>query len=325
MAERKVTITDDWAYRKIRTVILENEHLKLTVLPEIGAKIYDIIYKPQQKNLLWHNPRIPPRKVPFGAAFDDVWSGGWDEIFPNDAPCNYGGERYPDMGEVWSIPWDYSVSRTEEKPQAVTLVTSVTSPITPCKLTRTLTLKEGELSIHLEYALENLSHDSLKFLWKLHPALAINETCSIEIPASRGIIDPRYRHLYSETSAEYDWPNAINREEKRVNISKIPPATEHCCSLHYVTDLQDGVVKFRNPRDNLDATFKFPKEIFTSVWLFLAYGGYRSLYTAVIEPSTSYPYDLAQAIKEGNFSRIKSDSKLKCDIDLELNTHSDTS
>jgi len=202
LAERKVTITNDWTYRKIRTVILENEYLKLTVLPEIGAKIYDIIYKPQQKNLLWHNPRIPPMKAPFGAAFDDVWSGGWDEIFPNDAPCNYDGERYPDMGEVWSIPWNYSVSRTEERPQAVTLVTSVTSPITPCKLTRTLTLKEGEASIHLQYALENLSHTSLKFLWKLHPALAINETCSIEIPASRGIIDPRYRHLYSETSTE---------------------------------------------------------------------------------------------------------------------------
>ncbi len=228
------------------------------------------------------------------------------------------------MGEVWSIPWDYSVSRTEERPQAVTLVTSVTSPITPCKLTRTLTLKEGEASIHLEYALENLSHDSLKFLWKLHPALAINETCSIEIPASKGIIDPRYRHLYSETSAEYAWPNAIDRDEKRVDVSRIP-ATEHSCSTHYVTNLQDGVVKFRNPRDNLDATFKFPKEIFTSVWLFLAYGGYRSIYTAVIEPSTSYPYDLAQAIKEGNFSLIKPDSKLKCDIDVELHDHSDTS
>ena len=325
MAKRKVTITDDWTYRKIQTVILENEYLKLTVLPEIGAKIYDIIYKPQQKNLLWHNPRISPMKAPFGTAFDDVWSGGWDEIFPNDAPCNYDGERYPDMGEVWSIPWNYSVSRTEERPQTVTLVNSVTSPITPCKLTRSLTLKEGEASIHLQYVLENLSHTSLKFLWKLHPALAINETCSIEIPASRGIIDPRYRHLYSETSTEYEWPNAIDGGEKRVNTSRIPPATEHSCSLHYVTDLQDGVVEFRNPRDNFDATFKFPKEIFTSVWLFLAYGGYRSIYTAVIEPSTSHPYDLAQAIKEGNFSLIKPDSKLKCGIDVELHDHSDTS
>jgi len=72
LAERKVTVTDDWTYREIRTVILENEYLKVTVFPEIGAKIYDLIYKPRQKNLLWHNPRIPPMKVPFGAAFDDV-------------------------------------------------------------------------------------------------------------------------------------------------------------------------------------------------------------------------------------------------------------
>jgi hypothetical protein len=167
-----------------------------------------------------------------------------------------------------------------------------------------------------------LSHDSLKVLWKLHPALAINESCSIEIPASKGIIDPRYRHLFSENSAEYNWPNAIGRDEKRLNISRIPPATQHSCSLHYVTDLQEGAVKFRNPRDNLDVTFKFPKEIFTSVWLFLAYGGYRSLYTAVIEPSTSYPYDLGQAIKEGEFLLVEPKSKLKCDLDVELNNHS---
>ena len=39
MAERKVTVTDDWTYREIRTVILENEYLKLTVFPEIGFSL----------------------------------------------------------------------------------------------------------------------------------------------------------------------------------------------------------------------------------------------------------------------------------------------
>jgi len=68
------------------------------------------------------------------------------------------------------------------------------------------------------------------------------------------------------------------------------------------------------------ATIRFPREVFNNVWLFLAYGGWRSVYTAVIEPSTSYPYDLAQAIKEGHCSRLDPDMVLSCEIEVELST-----
>jgi len=315
-----IIATDNSAYRGNRMVILENNLLSLTVLPELGAKIYDLIYKPTQKNLLWHHPRIFPHKVPLGAAFDDVWAGGWDEIFPNDAPCIVGGERYPDMGEVWSTEWDYSIIRND--PQSATLSTITKTPISASRLTRTITIREDEASLSIRYLIENIGQDTLRFLWKIHPAFDVNETCTIHIPAKTGIVDPRYRQLYSKSSQKYPWPKVRSRDGVTVDLSSVPLASTHICSLHYVTDLSDGFVVLRNPRDNVDVRINFDKETLHTIWLFLDYGGYRSLYTAVIEPSTSYPYDLSQAIREGRFSRLEPGQQLSCRIDLQVLPHS---
>jgi len=315
LVERNATATDHWTYNGIRTITLENEFLKLTVFPELGAKIYDLIYKPRQKNLLWHNPRIPPSKVPFGVAFDDVWSGGWDEIFPNDAPSSVGVDKYPDMGEIWSINWDYAITR--QATGGVTLTTSTYSHIAPCKITRHLTL-EMDSKVYLKYEFENIGQDTLKFLWKLHPAFEINERCTMEIPGKTGIVDARYRHLFSPSSQTYQWPNATMKNGQRRDISKIMPSTDRTCTLHYVTDLSDGWIKFKDQLNNLATKIIFPKEIINSIWLFLAYGGWRSVYTAVFEPSTSYPYDLAQAIQEGQVHNLESHQKLECPIEVEI-------
>lgn len=51
-----VVACDDWTYSGLRTIILENDCLRVTAFPELGGKLYDLIYKPIQKNVLWHNP-----------------------------------------------------------------------------------------------------------------------------------------------------------------------------------------------------------------------------------------------------------------------------
>ena len=66
----------DWQYRGMQVLRLENDRLCIDVLPELGAKIYNFVHKPSGHNLLWHNPTLPPARQPYGAAYDDNWSGG---------------------------------------------------------------------------------------------------------------------------------------------------------------------------------------------------------------------------------------------------------
>ena len=71
-------------------IAMEGERLRLTLFPDAGAKILDLVHRPTDENLLWQNPRVPLRRTYPGAAFDDVWCGGWDELFPTDAACEIG-------------------------------------------------------------------------------------------------------------------------------------------------------------------------------------------------------------------------------------------
>lgn len=307
-----VYVSDEWSFRGLKAVVMQNEKIRLTVLPELGAKIYDIVYLSKGVNVLWHNPRIRPKRVQFGSRFDDVWSGGWDEIFPNDAESTVGGERYPDMGEVWSVEWDHELrqGRTES-----TLVTSVSCPITPVSITRSITMRKGVARFDCMYEFTNLGRDTVKFLWKIHPAFAINSGCRISVPATEGKIDRRYSARFA--TEKYPWPMAVTKGGKKVDISVVKPRS-NTCSLHYLTGLREGKATFSDSVNGLRSTIRFQKEIMNNVWLFLAYGGWRGVFNAVVEPSTSYPYDLAEAISEGNVAEIDGGGKLRASVSFEV-------
>ena len=58
-----VDIDVHWKYHDLRVLRIENELVCLDVLPELGAKIYNFIHKPSGRNLLWHNPHLPPQRT----------------------------------------------------------------------------------------------------------------------------------------------------------------------------------------------------------------------------------------------------------------------
>ena len=75
-----LSISTGWTLHGLRAILVENRFLRLVVLPEAGGKIWQITYKPMDAQILWNNPRILPAKHAIHARYDDVWSGGWDEL-----------------------------------------------------------------------------------------------------------------------------------------------------------------------------------------------------------------------------------------------------
>lgn len=90
------TISDDWSYLGFKTVILENELIRATVLPDLGAKIHELIYKPSDHDFMYHHPRVECRVPVFDVNVDDWWTGGMDEAIP---------------GRKLSISWGSMVAR----------------------------------------------------------------------------------------------------------------------------------------------------------------------------------------------------------------------
>ncbi len=55
-----------------RSVVLENEFLKATFLPEVGGRLISLVYKPQQRELLHRNPVFQPANL----AIRNAWLSG---------------------------------------------------------------------------------------------------------------------------------------------------------------------------------------------------------------------------------------------------------
>jgi len=84
-------VSDEYTFRGLRLVVLENEKLRVTVLVDKGTDIYEFL-KPLDVDFLWHSPTVlhqpglfVPSSPPGKGAFLDYYEGGWQEMLPNSA------------------------------------------------------------------------------------------------------------------------------------------------------------------------------------------------------------------------------------------------
>ena len=89
-------VPTDVAYR---TFIVENEYLRLTFLPDLGGRLYKVLYKPTGHLVTYRNPVLKPS--PWGPPEQGWWlaAGGFEWGFPVE-----------EHGYEWSVPWKLSAT-----------------------------------------------------------------------------------------------------------------------------------------------------------------------------------------------------------------------
>ena len=99
--------------RGVTGLALENEQVRVVVLPGKGGDITSLIVKPEEIELLWQSPwgHQPSGGVSTAensqVAWLDAYQGGWQEIFPSGGgPCHYKGVELYFHGEASTSVWD---------------------------------------------------------------------------------------------------------------------------------------------------------------------------------------------------------------------------
>lgn len=225
-----------WSFLSHRAVVMENRMLRVVVLPELGGRIWSIVYKPRDRELLWQNPRVPPQKVPSGAVFDDVWCGGWEEMFPNAAPGSLQGETYSDHGEVWPLTWESEVRNTGG---SLRLALQTSTPIRAASMEKRLTLREDAPCLEIVYTLRNHSAREMPYIFALHPAFAVTPACRLDLPAMQMDLEPSFPGTLTETKPRFEWPYATRRGEK-VDLRTVYPATSGEIFFLYGHNFKEG-------------------------------------------------------------------------------------
>lgn len=89
--------------RTFRTIVLENQYLRLTILPELGGRLYQITYKPTGQDLFYNNRVLKPS--PWGPAAQGGWlaAGGMEWALPVN-----------EHGYEWGEPWQAAVEQNAE-------------------------------------------------------------------------------------------------------------------------------------------------------------------------------------------------------------------
>jgi NAD(P)-dependent dehydrogenase (short-subunit alcohol dehydrogenase family) len=183
---------------------MENEGLRVTVLLDLGAKIYDLVCKCTGRNFLWHNPRIGPHRYAIESNFDNHWCGGCDEGFPTCDECDHGGEHYPNLGELRSACWQVASAETAGGNAVAELTTF--GPISPVRARKVVILKADQPVLTMQYGIENLGPLCLDFIWGTHPALNPSERMLLRIPAKTGFVGQAPHPSLGEPGQRYPWP-----------------------------------------------------------------------------------------------------------------------
>jgi len=300
-----------------RTIRLENQFLAVTVLPEKGADIYALVYKPRRTDVLWKSPwglkKPGTGIVSTGASTEAAWlehyEGGWQMIFPNGGDeCRYKNAVLNFHGEASVLPWDYEVLRKTSALVSVRFTVQLYR--SPFRIHRTLTVERSLAALLLHETIENTAEEDLHFMWGQHPAFGapfLTGGSRLRMPARTftahdAEISPSSRIAPKTTGP---WPK-VHGKRGTVDLSLLPPTAERVTEFGYVSGLEEGWYSLSNPAFGLGFGFAWPKKIFPYVWFWqelrgsFGYPWYGRCYVMAVEPFTSVPgCGLERAIAAG--------------------------
>ena len=295
----------------LRAIEMENDWLRLTILPEVGAKIYDLVWKETGRNFLWHNPRIKPQSYAIEANFDNYWCGGWDEGFPTCDECDHGGEHYPNLGELRAVRWDVAGAGVKRGAAMATL--TAFGPISPVRAQKSLVLSAEQPIVSMHYELENLGPHALDFIWGTHPALDLSNTMVLRIPARSGIVGQASHPSLGEPAQRYSWP-LLETPLGATDMSRTQSAEAGVSCGHYATELEAGWYALEDETTGHGFLMTFPADLCPYLWMWMAYGGWRGYHHLIVEPWTSYPVNLAAAVAQGTSRKLDPAGKFAVDV-----------
>jgi galactose mutarotase-like enzyme len=313
-------------------LFLENERMRVGVLPEKGADIFEFTHKSADRSqdiqFLMQTPwgLKPPADHP-ALDFLENYEGGWQELFPNaNDGCKYRGQDIPFHGEVALLPWQFEV--LQDDPAETVLHLSVTCKKTPFRLERSMRLRRAQSRLRVQEKVTNIGDEACEFVWGHHIVLGGNFLeggCLLDIPAQKiftpdVLFEPLTARLKEGQTA--DWPLGCGRKGEFVDLRVIPGPQIHSHDDVILGGLTQGVFCLTNPRLKMKFSLVWDADVFPWVMYWQPYGGadlapLSGIYGVGLEPWVSR-YPLADAVKANQAKILQGGQSLETEMVVEI-------
>ena len=129
-------------------------------------------------------------------------------------------------------------------------------------------------------------------------------------------VDPLFGTMLPGGDPFY-WPFARGGGQV-VDLSVIPHPSSKAREFVYVRDLPQPWCGIEDVLQGASIRMNFDSRQLPFVWLFLTYGGWRNLYTAVLEPCSNLPKDLSEAVRLGQSARLEPGQEFETRVSVTL-------
>jgi len=165
-------------------VVLENEYIKITLLPEMG-RVYSLYYKPTGHEELWRNDTVT-----VGGGVNDpgwwIWIGGIEYTLPGD-----------EHGTTWSTPWNWQI--VADSPDRKTIRLEVQELGTKLTETIDISLYPGKAYFEAKIRIDNATDQTVHYAHWVNPQWTpggqneLTDSTEFIIPTDRILISPKWQ------------------------------------------------------------------------------------------------------------------------------------
>jgi hypothetical protein len=149
------------AAKTFKTTVVENDYMRLTFLPDLGGRLYQVLYKPTQQTLFYNNLVLKP--TPWGPDRQGGWLavGGMEWALPVN-----------EHGYEWGVPWKCATDRQPDR-VTVTCQDSTASDRVRAEIAVTLPAHAAFFIVHP--TVKNGTRTPLPIQFWINAQLALNE------------------------------------------------------------------------------------------------------------------------------------------------------
>jgi galactose mutarotase-like enzyme len=293
------------AKKEWKKLVLENEKLRIILLPELGGKMTSLENKETGTQFLKQYVESEGELKPPSLGFDfkPPYAYGFDECFPTVAPSSYlFNERvihWPDHGELWTQEWNFELEedRVVLKASGVNLL---------YEFEKEIQLKGNQIQI--SYRVKNTSYRAFDYIWSSHPLLEIDDQDELLIDEK---VDRVSIHETNEEGQirkkETGWPYVSG---DKTDYSVVQAETSDHAMKLFAEQVEKGRAGLYRKQTDETILFEFDTERTPHLGIWLCYGGWpedaeTGSYTVALEPATASFDKLSDAIDNAEHKVIE--------------------
>ena len=312
-------VSDAWTYRGLKTVVLENELVRVIVLADKGADVCSFVHKQSDTDFMWRTPwgvRDPSKFVPTTGAPGSLWldqyEGGWQTVVPHGGfPDSVYGAEMGLHGELSTMPWDCQV--VEDSPRRVAVRFRAKGVRMPFSAEKTLSVEAGSAALTVDESVTNEAEEPAECVWLEHIAIGaplLSADARLYLPPCKVINHP------IDVA-----PTSKLKNGRDIDFSRIPPKSDRSLDMAYFTDMDEGWYALTNEKLGVGFAVSFPSKVFKYLWYWRNLGGgwgypwYGRCYNVGLEPCTSFHNGgLKQAMENGTALKFRAGETVRATI-----------